>query len=149
MADDFLKLTNLQVAEIQLNRAIRLFLGERDFVSALTLAGAAEEILGSLLTKAGQKNALQETVEASIAMEKLLLRNNGSKPKDVRDIANYFRNRLKHHNDNEPLGFSADYYAADMIDRAAQNYFKLTAWETPEMIQFKEATVNMLPTKDV
>lgn len=146
---DFLKLTNLQVAQIQLNRAISLYLGERDYVSALTLAGAAEEILGSLLNKAGQKNALEETVEASIAMEKLLLGNDGSKPKDVRDIVNYFRNRLKHYNDNEPLGFSADYYVADMIDRAAQNYFKLTSWETPEMIQFKEATVNMLLSKEV
>lgn len=149
MADEFLKLTNLQVAEIQINRAIRLFLDNKDYVSALTLAGAAEEILGNLLTRAGQQNALDEAVEASIAMEKLLLRNNGSEPKDVRDIANYFRNRLKHYNDNEPLGFSADYYAADMIDRAMQNYFKVTSWETPEMIQFKEATVKLLPSNDV
>ena len=44
-------LSNLDVAERQLERAIALFLDEEDYVSALTLAGAAEEILGKLLNK--------------------------------------------------------------------------------------------------
>ncbi|MFM0742254.1 hypothetical protein PQQ51_33975, partial [Paraburkholderia xenovorans] len=47
----------LEVATLQLDMAIRLFL-ERDYVSSLTLAGAAEEILGKLSKRAKLDNAV-------------------------------------------------------------------------------------------
>lgn len=47
-----------QVAEHQLDRAIRLLLGEGDAISAVNLAGAAEEILGELVsTSSGSQQA--------------------------------------------------------------------------------------------
>ncbi|MBK8384257.1 MAG: hypothetical protein IPL11_00655 [Candidatus Accumulibacter sp.] len=45
-------LTKAEVAVRQLDQAIRLFL-EGDLLSSLTLAGAAEEILGKLCERAG------------------------------------------------------------------------------------------------
>ena len=42
-------LSKLDIALAQVERAIFLALDESDFISAVTLAGAAEEILGSLL----------------------------------------------------------------------------------------------------
>lgn len=129
-------LGNLDVAEVQLKRAILLFFNEQDFISALTLAGAAEEILGKLLQKKGKKHALDESIEISIRMEKMFF-GTASAPKDVASVANYFRNKLKHYNEQEPLHFSADYFAAEIIDRAIDNYWELTGRETPEITKFR------------
>ncbi|CAN7782384.1 hypothetical protein LJR296_008107 [Cupriavidus necator] len=52
----------LEVATVQLDAAIRLFL-ERDYLSSLTLAGAAEEILGKLSSRAGLDNAVDFVVD--------------------------------------------------------------------------------------
>jgi hypothetical protein len=59
-------LSSEEVALRQLEQAISLFLDERDFVSALTLAGAAEEILGNLLKRADMPHALEEIIEGSL-----------------------------------------------------------------------------------
>ena len=64
--DKMLTLTKQQVAEHQLERALRLFLDERDYVSAITLAGASEEILGRLLAKEGKEHALGSFVKACV-----------------------------------------------------------------------------------
>ena len=50
----FEMLSNLEVAHRQLERAISLYMHEQDCVSALTLAGVAEKILGKLLAERGQ-----------------------------------------------------------------------------------------------
>jgi hypothetical protein len=52
-----------QIAVVQLNAAISLFVQER-FLAALTLAGAAEEILGKLLLRRGALPAIKETTAA-------------------------------------------------------------------------------------
>ena len=59
-------LSNLDIAERQLERAIVLFLDDKDYVSALTLAGAAEEILGKLLNKAGKEHWLDSITEGAL-----------------------------------------------------------------------------------
>ena len=128
-------ITNLDAAEIQLRRAILLFLEEQDFVSALTLAGAAEEILGMLLREKGQQSALDTLIETSCRLEKKFM-GSSSLPKEVARLANVFRNRLKHYNSQEAITFSAGWYAAEMIDRAIQNYRSLTGQVTKEMTRF-------------
>ena len=50
--------TKQQVAEHQLDRAIKLLLDEQDAISSVTLAGAAEEILGTLAEMGGERHAL-------------------------------------------------------------------------------------------
>jgi hypothetical protein len=51
--------TKQQLAEHQLDRAIRLLLDEKDAISAVTLAGAAEEILGKLVELQGGTHSLK------------------------------------------------------------------------------------------
>jgi hypothetical protein len=55
-------LTKLEVAVHQLDVAIRLFLSG-DYLASLTLAGAAEEILGSLCKRAGKPVAIDFIVD--------------------------------------------------------------------------------------
>lgn len=55
-----MKLHKIEIAKRQIDTAIDLFLDDKDFVSALALAGAGEEITGKLLERKGDKNMLQK-----------------------------------------------------------------------------------------
>jgi len=134
-----IKLTKLQIAEIQLNRAIELFLSGEDYVSAITLAGASEEILGKLLVQKGERNILEELVDASQKIESVIY-GDASEKKKIVSLANYYRDRLKHISDGADLFFSVDSEAADLIDRAISNYYKLTGNETSEMAKFRASS---------
>jgi hypothetical protein len=57
------KYSKRRLAEIQIFRAIKLLEDEEDPVSALTLAGAAEEILDNMLHARGQNSAYDCVVE--------------------------------------------------------------------------------------
>lgn len=54
-------LNKIDLAIEQLETALFLFLEHKNYVSALTLAGAAEEILGKAAKIKGIENSLQES----------------------------------------------------------------------------------------
>lgn len=107
-----------QVAEHQLDRAIRLLLEEKDAISALTLAGAAEEILGALVELAGGRHSLGSFVDECVTGG----RRHGEdwKGKDFAEMQNSTRNALKHFGDGTDVTVS-DADAFEMIDRAVEN----------------------------
>lgn len=131
-----LKLTPIDVARIQLDRAIHLLSGE-DYVSATTLAGAAETLLGDLLRNKGRKHALDEIIETSVSAERGI-QHDDLKPKGVVSLANFYRDRLKHLASGETMTFSVDFEAASMIQRACENYVKLLGKETKRIREFRE-----------
>jgi hypothetical protein len=49
-----MEFTKKEIARRQIDTAIALFFAAEDFVSITTLAGAGEEIMGSLLRRAGK-----------------------------------------------------------------------------------------------
>lgn len=111
------KLTKLELAVHQLDVAIRLFL-DGDYLSSLTLAGAAEEILGKLCERAGKPVA----VEAIIAFHW-----NSTDPaltekerrKILLEVLNSGRNAVKHANDPNETDFVVEQiYPLQMIMRA-------------------------------
>jgi hypothetical protein len=55
--------TKQELAMHQLDRAIRLLFEEGDCISAITLAGAAEEILGDMVKRQGGVSAHQELID--------------------------------------------------------------------------------------
>ena len=133
-------LSNLEIAKRQLNRAILLFFDEKDYVSSLTLAGAAEEILGKILNhEMSSSHSLDEVINGALKLNNVPIGGHEEKKakKEIANIANYFKNRLKHYNAEGELTFSVDFYAAQIIDRAIENYFKTTGNETPQMARFK------------
>ena len=135
-------LTNFDIAERQLDRSIQLFLDEKDYISSLTLAGAAEEILGKLLNKKGETHTLSELIEACLELNGITENSSASEvkkaEKGIANTANYYKNRVKHFNDAESLTFSVDCFAAEIIDRAMENYWKYTQKETLQMERFKK-----------
>ena len=71
----------IDLATKQLDDAISLFL-KRHFVSALTLAGAAEDILASALSHRGQQNSLDSKYEV---LEPILTMQHQTKEDFIRD----------------------------------------------------------------
>lgn len=135
----------LVVSEDQLDRAIRLFLDEGDYYSSGTLAGAAEEILGSLLLKAGHDHALNNMISTVLKLltaaevEALGDKSNRNPHSKISDELNFYRNWLKHYREDDfELYIDAKDAASELIDRAVTNFFQLTNRETEQMRRFVE-----------
>jgi len=137
MEDKYLTMSKLEVAEHQLNAAIRMFLDERDFVCAITLAGAAEEILGKLLEKQGRQHSVAEFAEACVKVGRHLFNENWT-TKHFVEMQNFFRNGLKHLTDGEPITVPPA-AAEEIIGRAVDNLWALEGRETPEVRRYMES----------
>lgn len=139
-------MTNLEIAHRQLERSIDLFMVQRDYVSALTLAGAAEEILGKLLNREGKSHWLDEitggALEALGFIDKEADSAEAKKArKEIANLANFYKNRCKHFSEEGQIVFAVDVKAAEMIDRAISNYWELTKRETGGMGRFREVVL--------
>lgn len=139
-------LTNLEIAHQQLERAIDLFMGPKDYISALTLAGAAEEILGKLLNKRGQSHWLDEITSGALDAlgfvdDDAYSSEGKAARKEVANLANFYKNRCKHFSENDQISFPVDVKAAEMIDRAISNYWDFTNRETGSMGRFREVVL--------
>ena len=138
----------LVVSERQLDRAIQLFLDDKDYYSSGTLAGAAEEILGKLLLRAGKEHALDNAISVLLKMLSTLeVSALSDKPRSPRgaisDVLNFYRNWLKHYQpDDFELYIDAEEAAGELIDRATSNFFQLTSRETRQMRRFLEYQQN-------
>ena len=127
----------IALAAEQLDAAIELFLPERSDVSALTLAGAAEEILGWAVKLAGGENAMQEAYAAS-ALTHRYLHHQELKWQDFADGENYARNAAKHlkKEDDRAIEVNLRHAAMWMIVRACANYDRLGLDTTDRMREF-------------
>lgn len=123
-------MTKFEIAYHQLNRAFILFARDRDYICAITLAGAAEEILGCLVRDA--KNGRKAAIDEEIELVSAIIRGQGSTPveKEVRQALTFARNALKHRNvgDRTDAEFDLQEEAETIIDRAIDNYEVFTGW---------------------
>lgn len=117
-------ISKLGIALVQVERAIVLAQDEYDFISAVTLAGAAEEILGSLLRLEGKQSSyggLKRTLDYShenVRVEKL-------SGKEFNALANGVRNHFKHHSNTETIEVDVEQEACNIVRRAIGNYTSL------------------------
>lgn len=117
-----MEFTKLDAAKNQLETAIELHLDRRDYIPAITLAGAAEEILGKALPS-GQKTAKQELSQVVLTKYKLTI-----SEKELNDqYLNKTRNSLKHIGDNSEthIEIEPETESLGMLARALINYVSL------------------------
>ena len=128
------------IALAQLETALRLFNEGQDYFSVVTLAGAADEILGKLLSALGRDTSLESLTKASMAIHKHLFGEAGDK-KGFANRANRARNALKHLNSGGSPTITLDIRqeAVDMLNRAIDNYWDLKSSLTPAMTAFSRA----------
>ncbi len=96
---------------------MRLFL-EGDHLSSLTLAGAAEEILGKLCERAGKPVAMEQIIEFHWKDTDPALPD-AERRKILLTVLNRPRNAVKHANDPDEADFAVEMmYPLQMIMRA-------------------------------
>jgi hypothetical protein len=140
-------ISKLDVGVHQLSVAIRLFL-DGDYLASLTLAGAAEEILGRLCERTSKPVAVDFIVDYHLKDTDPAL-SDKKRRKILRDLLNGPRNAAKHANDPDEATFDVDQaWPLQMIMRAvpmcaslgvkpSQEIGKIVAWihDHPEALQ--------------
>jgi hypothetical protein len=129
----------IDLAKEQLDVGLELFLSQRSVVSALTLAGAAEEILGKTLSLRGEESTLKYSY-SRIAPVRELLHRRQYNWKNFIDEKNRVRNAAKHVQDASKSSVVADLEveALWMLVRACDNYLRLGLNPTPRMEEFDD-----------
>lgn len=125
-----MKVSKIEIARYQLQQACKLYLDGGDLVSMLTLAGAAEEILGVELKRAGGVNSLTAIHDAEKAQ------NPSRTYSDTASEANFVRNSVKHF--NNPNEREVEFFPGDafvMLSRALDNYGRLSDDMSDPMLQ--------------
>ena len=129
-------------AVAQLEVALRLYFSgdERDLLSVITLAGAAEELFGQLLAAKGIENSIESIKKAIVAISAILsLDGDPVTLKEAANRANRAKIRLKHWNaqtDNALIELDAAEEARDMLSRAIDNYWLLEQNSRPQWSGF-------------
>lgn len=118
-----MKVHKLIIAFVHLETAIRLFLDEKNYLCALTLAGASEEILGKHLKRLGAETAYSILVEGL----KEDFKGKFSEKEIGQKFINFHRNELKHFDFSERATVEIDpeFEAISMILRAIINLTSL------------------------
>jgi chromosome segregation ATPase len=129
-----MKLHKTEVARRQIDTAIDLFLDGKDYLSVVTLAGAGEEVLGSLIARAGKKSMIDHLIDLDKKLSK-----GGRQFKSVNQEINGFRNSLKHANDptEDIVDVAEDQeHAIAMLASALTNFHELEGKLSVRMEQF-------------
>ena len=122
------------IAVKQLEIAISLYQERKDPFSVITLAGAAEEILGQYVKASGKTNSLEVLNNTALAIQRL---EGEERPRDVVGRANYARNNLKHLTlPDDRFSIDAWEEATDMLTRATDNYWLLDECLSPTIENF-------------
>lgn len=133
----------LSVATEQLDTALRLYFGRHDYFSVITLAGAAEEILGVYLKIHGRPNAFDETLESSLRVYRWLFGEEESRD-SLHKTVNRVKNSSKHMMGKNDISLECNprEEAKKVLDRAVSNYYCLMEFEeineTPRIRKFNE-----------
>lgn len=129
-------LTKLEVAISQLRLSIGLFMEGREHISVITLAGAAEEILGKLADSAGSMPALNRRADEARQLHVALWRNDPGE-KVFKNLKNKTRNELKHLSFGAPLAIGLEKECIRMLDRAVENYRHLHKRAATFIVQYE------------
>ncbi|ADQ83568.1 hypothetical protein [Methylovorus sp. MP688] len=129
------RLTALEIAERQLLTALQMW-RDGDFISCITLAGAAEEILGKRMLKLGLEPSFDNIKETIVRFARHFGEADQNINKTVAELMNQTRNELKHYSGDESLEFDIKADAEEMLERAISNYTGLTGRVPEEILQF-------------
>ena len=124
----------------QLRRAIQLF-NQGDYISSLTLAGAANEILGELAKNRHGYNTLDNDKWFWDGIADMFNKGRPSKDK-IKQVNNRVINSLKHHDSDLDTIVEADFEIESQchIDSAIRNYW--IAFDQPPMDRIVNKYVN-------
>jgi hypothetical protein len=128
------------IAKVQIERALRLFLHEEDYISAATLAGAADGILECILIRRGKVDdrlGVNSFEEMRALYASLMGDESDSNLKAIGIWMNRPRNALKHYDlgtNDTAIDFNIRSAAEDLIERAISDFVSVTGeWPDDEL----------------
>ena len=132
-------ITYATIATQQLEDALHLYLERSSYISAITLAGAAEEILGKMVKHVGKHTSLKKHVDGVMGFHEIFQLIDLDEKKVI-DQCNKARNRAKHLDDAKIAGVIMDdkEEAKDLLNRAIDNYLVIFQKLSPGMKRFKD-----------
>ncbi|MEJ1422113.1 MAG: hypothetical protein Q2484_16470 [Candidatus Sedimenticola sp. (ex Thyasira tokunagai)] len=116
--DNYVILNKIDIAKQQIERAIDLFLHEQDYISSITLAGAADEVLGKMVDNSGVSSAYSGISSLMNGIHEELNRELYSN-KEFNSLANGARNHLKHLSGAETVEIDPRQEACNMLSLPA------------------------------
>jgi hypothetical protein len=125
--------TQLQAAQAQLETALALYLDGSDYLSAITLAGAADNLTGQMMKKGTRSLAGNAKVFAWLVAK---LGGAALDEKAATTELNDARDWLKHYKPGSTLHFDPKARAQEMLERAVYNTLALTGTESERMRRF-------------
>jgi hypothetical protein len=128
-------LTAEEIANQQLLASIRLW-HEADYLSALTLAGAAEEIMGKRLRALGKEPSFDQWKNLIVSLAKSEGETDPKIDEVMGKMLNQTRNVLKHYAGDEAVEIDIREDCTEMIGRAIANYHQLTGTVMDEAFTF-------------
>ena len=135
------KVSKIDAAVDQLDWAIKLFLDHRAYVPAITLAGAAEEIVGEAVTSDSTFQLLKKTLSKKTGLPEKVV---------SQDYLNKVKNWLKHWKemkDEETIEIELEKEAIQYLIRAIANLVthdrSLTS-ETPRFLEWLKENIGDL-----
>ena len=132
------RLSAQEIAEQHLLAALRMW-HEKSFIPCITLAGAAEEILGKRLRRLGVEPTFDNMKRAIVALAGKRGDVDPKTDKLVADLMNQTKNELKHYAGDDSISFDLREDAVELLERATSNYMLLTNKALPEMVSFWES----------
>ena len=135
------------IAIRQFDHALNLYLSNGDLVCALTLAGAAEEILGRLAMLKGHEPALKRSALRKAAMFRALFpKNSDPGVKAFITLSNKPRNMMKHLLD-DPIGnLDLEGETGRLLKRAVENYTLVFGMKNAKMRRFETVRIRRART---
>jgi len=132
-----IKIKKLDIALNHLQMAIDMFLKNQDLLCILTLAGAADEILGQYATRGGEKTML-DLLCSSLKKEHSI---NMTDKTFKWEYLNKAKNSIKHFNENdaEVIKLDPEAEALTMLIRAIGNLYshdKTFTYNTPALMEW-------------
>ena len=123
MLNRITKLSKKEIAFIQIKAAADHY-NKYDYISCITLAGAAEEILGAISKKISGFNQLENDISFAQGIYQHFTKQT-PKIKEIIKERNKTKNQLKHNDDGEDLIIEADFEneACIFFVAAVKNYF--------------------------
>lgn len=126
-----MKLHKIEIAKRQLDVAIDILRADGDYLAIITLAGAAEEILGALVKRQNKLAVVDHLIELDCKLS-------GGREFDVvNHEINGIRNALKHANHSNEDEIEVEHSdAVAILSRAVANYILLGEVESPKVLWF-------------
>ena len=131
------RIPKLELARSQLEVALRFYMLEEEYPAVITLAGAAEEVLGKIAEKKGFEPALKRNLRELLAAYKHVW-GEEAQESDFAQLHNKARNELKHLCSGNEMNLDYEKEAAELLSRALENFLLCTGSPHPSQYIFTD-----------